>query len=128
VLYPLRETFNQFLRRDQPMFAANTVVYFQDVYDHVLRILDVLDIEREMVTGVLEGYLTVISNRLNATMRTLAVITVAVAIVSAVFGAYGMNFDEIPLAKEPWGFWAVAGSTIALIVAALVFSWKRKWL
>jgi magnesium transporter len=128
VLYPLRETFNQFLRRDQPMFSANTMVYFQDVYDHVLRLLDVLDIEREMVTGVLEGYLTVISNRLNATMRTLAVITVAVAIVSAVFGAYGMNFDDIPLAKEPWGFWAVAGGTIVLIVAALVFGWKRKWL
>jgi magnesium transporter len=128
VLYPLRETFNQFLRRDQPMFSANTMVYFQDVYDHVLRLLDVLDIEREMVTGVLEGYLTVISNRLNATMRTLAIITVAVAIVTAVFGAYGMNFDEIPLAKEPWGFWAIAGGTIVLIVAALVFGWKRKWL
>jgi magnesium transporter len=127
VLYPLREVFQPFLRPDHPFFAAGTLVYFRDVYNHVLRILDVVDNEREMVTGALEASLTVTSNRLNRTMKTLAVITVAVAVVSSVFGAYGMNFDEIPLAKAEWGFWAISGGTLALIAAALLAAWWRGW-
>jgi magnesium transporter len=127
VLYPLRETFHVFLRREHPFFSANTVVYFQDVYDHILRILDVLDIERDMVGGALEAYLTVISNRLNATMKTLTVMTVCVAIAGCVFGAWGMNFAAIPLAGSPWGFWAVLVSTLILIGAVLFVGRRRRW-
>lgn len=128
VLYPLRETLQPLLRRDHPLFAGNTPVYLRDVYDHVLRILDVLDTEREMAGGALEASMTVSSNRLNRTMRTLAVITVAVAVVGSVFGAYGMNFEEIPLAKEPAGFWVVSGGTIGLVAGVLLVGWRRGWL
>jgi magnesium transporter len=128
VLHPLREIFQVFLRRDHPFFSANTRVYFQDVYDHVLRILDVVDIERDMVTGALEAYLTVISNRLNRTMKTLTVITICVAIVGSVFGAWGMNFQTMPLHDSPWGFWLLSGGTIGLVATALWISWKKHWL
>jgi magnesium transporter len=128
VLYPLRETFSLFLRRDQPLFSANTLVYFQDVYDHILRILDVLDIERDMVASTLDAHLAVVSNQLNETMKTLTVITVVVALAGSVFGAWGMNFEVIPLATAPWGFWGVMGSTITLIVIALMVSRRRGWL
>jgi magnesium transporter len=128
VLFPLREIFNVFLRRDQPMFSAGTLVYFQDVYDHILRILDVLDTERDMVADALDAYLTVISNRLNGTMKTLTVVTVAVAIAGSVFGAWGMNFSKIPLSEAPWGFWVILGGTFTLIAAALLVSWRRGWL
>ena len=128
VLYPLREIFNLFLRRDQPLFSANTLVYFQDVYDHILRILDVLDIERDMVASTLDAHLAVVSNQLDETMKTLTVITVVVALAGSVFGAWGMNFEVIPLATASWGFWGVMGSTITLIVIALVVSRRRGWL
>jgi magnesium transporter len=128
VLYPLRETFNLFLRRDQPLFSANTQVYFQDVYDHILRILDVLDIERDMVASTLDAHLTVVSNQLNETMKTLTVITVVVALAGSVFGAWGMNFTTIPLAEAPWGFWGVVGGTVVLIAIALVVSRWRGWM
>jgi magnesium transporter len=128
LLQPLRERFHLFLRRDQPIFSANTLVYFQDVYDHIQRILDVVDTERDMVTSALDAHLTVISNQLNATMRTLTVITVIVAVAGSVFGAWGMNFSAIPLSEAPWGFWVVLGGTITLIVTALVISWRRGWL
>ena len=128
VLNPLREVFNVFLRRDQPMFSPNTLVYFQDVHDHVLRILDVLDMQRDMATGALEAYLTVMSNRLNQTMKTLAVLTVAVAILSAVFGAWGMNFEVMPLAQAPWGFAAVVLGTFAVIALLGVVAWRRGWM
>ncbi len=128
ILYPMREIFHVFLRRDHPFFSANTRVYFQDVYDHILRILDVLDIERDMVTGALEAYLTVISNRLNRTMKSLTVITICVAIVGSVFGAWGMNFTPVPLGDTIWGFWVVLGGAIGLVAVALGVAWKLKWL
>lgn len=125
VLYPLRETFTVFLRRDQPIFSPNTLVYFQDVHDHILRSLDALDIEREMVSGAPEAYLTVMSNRLNMTMKTLAVISVVVAIAGLTFGAWGMNFENVPFHSHPWGFWGVVAGTTLLIGGVLFYGWKR---
>jgi magnesium transporter len=108
VLYPLREAFQVLLRRDQQLFLTHSEVYLREVSNRVLQILDVLETERERAAGALEASLTVSSNRLNRTMKTLAVITVSVAVVASVFGAYGMNFAEIPLAQSPWGFWVVS--------------------
>jgi magnesium transporter len=127
VLYPLRSVFQVLLRRDHPVFPGNTEVYLRDVLDHVLQILDVLDAERDRANGALDASLAVSSNRLNKTMKTLAVITVAVAVVGSVFGAYGMNFQAIPLASAPWGFLAVAFGTVGLVVSALLFGWWLGW-
>src|ERR1041384_3545999 len=87
-IYPLREVFNTFLRRDQLIFSNETYPYFQDAYDHVLRLLDIIDVERDMATGALEAQLSVVSNRLNETMKRLTVIAICVAIMGAVFGAW----------------------------------------
>jgi magnesium transporter len=127
VLYPLREIFQVLLRRDQQLFLTHSEVYLREVSNRVLAILDVLETEREMAAGALEASLTVSSNRLNRTMKTLAVITVSVAAVASVFGAYGMNFAEIPLAQSPWGFWVVSLGTIASVLAAIGLGRARGW-
>ena len=127
VLYPLREIFQVLLRRDHSFFLTNSEVYLRDVSNRVLRILDVLETEREMAAGALEASLTVSSNRLNKTMKTLAVITVSVAVVASVFGAYGMNFAVLPGAQSPWGFWVVSLGTIASVVAAVLLGRARGW-
>lgn len=121
--YPMRDVFNIFLRRDDRVFSAETHPYFQDVYDHVLRLLDIIDIQRDMATGALDAHLSVISNRLNETMKRLTVITICVAIMGAIFGAWGMNFTHVPL--DNWGlngFYLVAGSTLVLTGLALVWA------
>ena len=128
VLYPLREMFHVFLRRDHPMFSPNTLVYFQDVNDHVLKCLDLLDIEREMVSGALDAYQMVLSNRLNLTMKTLAIISMVVGIAGLTFGAWGMNFEYIPWHGHPWGFWGVMIGTAGLIGGVLLLGWKKGWL
>lgn len=127
VLYPLREIFQVLLRRDHQFFLSNSEVYLREVSNRVLRMLDVLETEREMAAGALEASLTVSSNRLNRTMRTLAVITVSVAVVASVFGAYGMNFEVLPLAHSPWGFWVISLGTIASVVAAILLGRARGW-
>jgi magnesium transporter len=126
LVYPMRETFTIFLRHGHPFFGASTRVYFQDVYDHVLRILDVLDVEREMVAGAMEASLTVMSNRLNVTMKTLTVITICVAILGSIFGAWGMNFDYIPLQKSPFGFAVVLGFTSVAVIGGALVWWRMR--
>ena len=127
VLLPLREIFPTFLRRDHPFFQANTQVYLRDAYDHVLRIVDVLDTQRDMAAGALEASLAVSSHRLNTTMKTLAVLTAAVAVIGSVFGAYGMNFQVMPLAEHRWGFWLVSAGTIAFVVTLALVGRLRRW-
>jgi magnesium transporter len=126
-LQPLRAIFEVLLRRDHPFFPGSTEVYLRDVFDHLLRILDVLDAEREMAAAAMDASLAIGSLRLNKTMKTLAVITVAMAVVGSVFGAYGMNFEVMPLAAALWGFWLVAVGTIGLVLIALVVGWWRQW-
>jgi magnesium transporter len=127
-LSPLRETFGVFLRLDQPIFSPNTRIYFHDVYDHILRILDVVDIERDMVTGVLDGYMSVMSNRLNETMKTLTIVSVSMGIASCVFGLWGMNVADVPGFFTSLVFWAILAGTFALVVLALVFIRRQGWL
>ena len=102
-------------------------VYLREVLDHVLRLLDDLDAERDMASGALEASLAINAKRLNKTMKTLEVITVAVAVVASVFGAYGMNFEALPLASSPWGFWVVGLGTIVLVTLALLAGWRLGW-
>jgi magnesium transporter len=127
VLYPLRSVFQLLLRRHQFYFPGNTEVYLREVFEHVLRILDDLDGERDRASSALEASLAISANRLNKTMKTLAVITVAVAVVGSVFGAYGMNFQNLPLASTPWGFWVVGLGTIALVATGLLVGWRMGW-
>lgn len=128
-IYPLREVFNVFLRRDQAIFSPATYPYFQDVYDHILRLLDIIDIERDMATGALEAQLSIVSNRLNETMKRLTVIAICVAIMGAVFGAWGMNFTSVPLDKLGMrGFALVVGGTLGLVAVTLLVAKRlRLW-
>jgi magnesium transporter len=115
-IYPLREVFNTFLRRDHVIFSPETYPYFQDAYDHVLRLLDIIDIERDMATGTLEAQLSIVSNRLNETMKRLTVVAICVAVLGAVFGAWGMNFDEVPLHHLGFlGFYVVSLGTFTVL-------------
>jgi magnesium transporter len=128
VLYPLRETFQIFLRPDQPYFATGTRVYFQDVYQHILRILDGMDVERDLVSAALDANLTLVSNQLNQTMRTLTVLTIAVGTLSAVFGAWGMNVGGLPAAETEWGFAVIVLGTGLLTGGLLVVARRRGWM
>ncbi len=125
-VYPMREVFNTFLRRDNALFPEETYPYFQDVYDHVLRLLDTIDIQRDMATGVLDAHLAIISNRLNETVKTLTTVAICVAVAGAVFGAWGMNFKNVPLDYLGLkGFAVLCGAVVILIGLALLWARKR---
>ena len=127
VLFPMRAVFEVLLRGDQRLFTAGIEVYLREVLDHVLRLLDDLDVQRDMASSALEVSMAINAKRLNRTMKTLEVITVAVAVVASVYGAYGMNVEGLPLASSPWGFWVVGFGTIMVVAVALVAGWRLRW-
>jgi magnesium transporter len=128
VLYPMRESFAKLTRRDRPLFSAATHIYFQDVYDHILRVLDLIDIQRDMVTSTLDASMTIVSNRLNATMKRLTTISVIAGFAGATFGAWGMNVHQLPFAATEYGFPMIVGGTIIVLIVMLVLGRTRGWL
>jgi magnesium transporter len=113
VLAPMRDVANALLRRDIVLVDDAMVPYFQDLFDHLVRILDQLDLDRNLLASVLDARLTVTSNSLNAIMKRLTAVTVVLMIPTLIAGIYGMNFDLMPELD-----WAL-GYPFALVLMAV---------
>ena len=127
-VWPLREATNSLSRSECPFLHEPTKVFFRDVYDHVVQIVDTIETLREMVSSSLEIYLSSVSFRLNAVMRVLTVITTIFMPLSFIAGIYGMNFDYMPELKWEWGYPLVLGVMAVVAVAMLIGFRQRKWL
>jgi magnesium transporter len=92
----MRDVFNVLIRREQIIFHESSLPYYTDVYDHLLRISDNLEMQRDLLSGALESYLSIQSNELNLTVRKLTAITVMVMVPTLIAGIYGMNFHYMP--------------------------------
>lgn len=110
---PTREVFNQLTNRDLTLIDGEELIYFRDVYDHVIRLTDELDNYRELASSTLDVYLTQVNNNLSVVMKRLTGVTVVVAGVGAVAGIFGMSEAATAVAgTEGGGFWLVTGLTI----------------
>jgi magnesium transporter len=126
VLAPERDVLNVLIRRDLPIFEEHTLVYFQDVYDHVVRITDSIDTYRDLLSSALDSFLSMQSNRLNITVQTLTSVSIILMSIAAVTGWYGMNFHNIPELEYGYPF-VIVGVAIMVILEWIFF--KRKgWL
>lgn len=104
-LSPEREVFNILTNRPSTLLSPESQVYFRDIYDHVLRINDSIDTYRDLLSSVLDSYLTQVSNRLGQVSKGLAVIATLSVPFVVVSGMWGMNFAHIPLSDYPHAFW-----------------------
>ena len=122
---PQREVFNQLTRHDFPFIRPENLVYFRDVYDHLLRIIEEVDTLRDLLSGALEIYLASTSNQLNVTMKRLTAWGTIFIVIAAIAGVYGMNFKYMPELEWHYGYYA-ALALMALISLVLYFYFKRK--
>ena len=127
-LAPQREVLSQLTMRPSNFLPADAQIYFRDVYDHMLRITDALDSYRDLLSSTLDSYLTQISNRLGSVSKSLAIVGAVSVPFVVIAGAYGMNFDSIPLAHHRWGFEIMVGVQVALGLLLLAVLKRRKWL
>lgn len=125
-LGPQREVFNVFSNRPTPLLAADTQMYFRDIYDHNLRINESLETYRDLLGSTMDSYLTQVSNRLGRITKGLSVIaTVSIPFV-VISGMWGMNFAHIPLSENPSAFWWMLALQLGLSAMLLILLRLRK--
>ena len=125
---PLREVLNILTNRPCGYIRAETQLYYRDVYDHTIRIVESVDTTRDLLAGVLETYLSQTSNRMNKVMKQLSIVSTIALPLIVVGGIYGMNFEFIPLTKHPLGFYWALGGMAAIAAVMLWWLKKNRWL
>ena len=125
---PLRDVFNTILRREQPIFSHETHVYFQDVFDHLIRVADTIDTLRDMVASTMEAYLSVSGNRMNMVMKRLTSISTILMSVTLIAGVYGMNFLYMPELRWKYGYIFALLSMVIVAFGLFLYLKKIKWL
>jgi magnesium transporter len=125
---PLRDVFNTLLRREQPIFPRETHVYFQDVFDHLIRVADTIDTLRDMLSSTMDAYLSVSGNRMNQIMKRLTSISTILMSVTLIAGIYGMNFVFMPELKWRYGYVFAWLTMVGVGLALYVYLKKVKWI
>lgn len=127
-VWPLREVINELERGESSLIKESTEIYLKDVYDHTIHVIDTLETFRDMVSGMLEIYLSSISNRLNAVMKVLTIIATIFMPLTFIVGLYGMNFKYMPELPWRWGYPAVLLVMAAVGISMIVYFRRKKWL
>lgn len=128
VVWPLRELLSGLQRSDSPLIHDTSGIYWKDLYDHTVQVLDTLETLRDMLTGMLDIYLSSVSNRLNEVMKVLTIIATIFMPLSFVVGLYGMNFHYMPELQWRYGYPAVLLLLLAIAGGMLLYIRKKRWL
>jgi magnesium transporter len=121
---PQRELLNQISRGDGQFIQKQHLIYFRDLYDHMFRISETIDVERDMMAGTMEAYLSVIANRTNEIMKFLTIFSAIMLPLTLIAGIYGMNFAYEPELHWRYGYWYALG--LMALTAALMLIWFRR--
>ncbi|HKP72735.1 MAG TPA: magnesium/cobalt transporter CorA [Pyrinomonadaceae bacterium] len=125
---PLRDVFNTLLRREQAIFARETHVYFQDVFDHLIRVADTIDTLRDMLGSTMDAYLSIQGNRMNMIMKRLTSVATVLMSVTLIAGIYGMNFIFMPELQWRFGYVFALLWMVGIGLALYFYLRKVKWL
>jgi magnesium transporter len=129
VTSPQREIFNQLTNRELPFVRSEHLVYFRDVYDHLIRLTDELDSFRDRLTGALDAYLSVVNNNLSEIMKRLTAVTVILAGIAALGGLFGMSEAGPAFAgEEGVGFWIITAASVAFGAVMILYLRRIGWL
>jgi len=128
ILSPQREVLNIILRHDFGFVKEENRVYFMDVYDHLVRLFDLVDTYHDIISGALEAYLSSLSNKLNEIMKVLTIITTIMMPLSLIAGIYGMNFQYMPELKWKFGYLWALGLMAFVVIVMLIYFKKKKWI
>jgi len=127
-MWPLREAINALQRGTSTLITTETRLYVRDAYDHCVQILDLVEIYRELCTGLLEMYMTSITHRMNEVMKLLTIISTIFIPLTFIAGVYGMNFKNQPEYEWTFGYPLVLSLMLAMCVVMLTFFHRKGWL
>jgi len=128
VVWPLREVINHLTRNEHGFFNAATIPYLRDIYDHTVSFIESLESIRDSLSGLMDIYMTSVSNRVNLEVRALTVVAMLFMPATLIAGIFGMNFTEMPWIHAPHGFWWALLIMAAIALLMLMIFWRRQWL
>ncbi|MBN8703247.1 MAG: magnesium/cobalt transporter CorA [Bacteroidetes bacterium] len=127
-VWPMRELINNIERSETTLIKQTTGIYLRDVHDHTIRIIDTVETFRDLLSGMMDIYLSSVSNKMNEVMKVLTIISTIFIPVTFIAGVYGMNFDNMPELHSKWGY-AATWVVMLTIMGSLVYYFrKKKWL
>jgi magnesium transporter len=127
-VWPLREVMSALERGELGQIREGTRIYLRDVYDHAIQVLDTIEIFREMLSGMVDIYLSSLNNRMNAVMKVLTIIATIFMPLTFLAGVYGMNFKYMPELEWPWGYPLVVAVMAGIGITMLILFKRKKWL
>lgn len=127
-IWPLREAVSQLERVESTLISDKTEIFFRDLYDHTIQIIDNVEVYRDILSGLIDLYLSGISNKTNEVMKVLTIISTIFIPLTFIVGLYGMNFNYMPELSWRWGYITIWAIMVSITVFMIIFIRKRKWL
>lgn len=127
-VWPLRDMLSQGMRENSKLIGKSTFPYFRDVHDHVTNVIETIDSNRELLTGLIDIHYSTLSSRMNSVMKTLTIYSAVFMPLTFIVGIYGMNFDNMPELRQPNGYFYTIGGMAVLAVGLLVYFRRRGWM
>ena len=115
-------------RGESALIKEAVRIYLRDVYDHTIQVIDSIETSRDMLSGMLDIYLSSISNKLSEVMKVLTVIATIFMPLTFLVGVYGMNFRYMPELEWKWGYFTIWGVITVIGISMMVYFRKKKWL
>jgi len=127
-VWPLREVISGLERGESALIKETTAVYLRDVYDHTIQVIDTVETLRDMISGMLDIYLSSISSKMNEVMKVLTIIATIFIPLTFIAGVYGMNFVNMPELGWRLGYFVVLVVMLAIGVSMLIYFRRKRWL
>jgi magnesium transporter len=127
-VWPLREMINNLEQSESVLIREPTGIYLRDVYDHTIQVIDTLETFRDMVSGMIDIYLSGLSYKMNEIMKVLTLIATIFIPLTFVVGIYGMNFKNMPEIEWEFGYYAVLVVMAVMVLGMLTYYRKKKWI
>lgn len=127
-IWPQQEALTRVLRGDSRLVPDDVRIYLRDTHDHCNQLVDVIDSQRELVSSLMNTYLSLMSNRTNDVMKLLTILSAIFIPLTFVVGIYGMNFDFMPELHERWAYPIVIGVMLAISTGMLLWFWRKGWI
>lgn len=127
-VWPLRDVISSMIRSESKLIQDTTDIYLRDLYEHTIQVMDSIESFREMLSGLHDVYLAMMSNRMNEVMKVLTMFSTIFIPLTFIVGVYGMNFDYMPELHWKWGYPGVLGFMFILVFSMIMYFRRKRWI
>ena len=127
-VWPLRDMISNMVRSETKLINPATDIYLRDLQDHVTRIIDTVETYRDLLSGIMDIYLSTNANKMNEVMKVLTIMSSIFIPVTFIAGVYGMNFEFMPELKSPYGYAATWAVMLTIMIGLVIYFRRRKWM